>query len=54
MHTENGGGGVSMTSVLNCGLKVSKFKLQSCHYIHFQTNSLGKGMNIFVHTPVIG
>ena len=26
-------------------LKVSDFKLQSCHWIHFQTNTLEKGMN---------
>ncbi len=31
--------------VLDCDIVVSKFKLQSCYYIHFQTNSLGKGMN---------
>ena len=24
-------------------------KLQSCHYVHFQTNTLGKGMNPLLH-----
>ena len=32
-----------MAKVLDCGLEVSKFKLQLCYYIHFQTNTLGKG-----------
>ena len=31
--------------MLNCSHKVSEFKLQSCYCIHFQTNTLGKGMN---------
>ena len=30
---------------LDCDIVVSKIKLQLCYYIHFQTNSLGKGMN---------
>ena len=34
-----------MDKVLNCNLEVNKFKLQSHYYIHFQTNTLGKGMN---------
>ena len=32
-----------MIKVLDCGFKVSKFKLQSCHYIYFGTNTVGKG-----------
>ena len=35
-----------MAKVLDCDLKVSDFELQSCYYIHFQTNNLMKGMNI--------
>ena len=31
--------------LLDCNLKVSEFKLQLCYYIHFWTNTLGKGMN---------
>ena len=32
-----------MAKVLDCDLEVSK--LQLCYYVHFQTNTLGKGMN---------
>ena len=35
----------TIVKVLDCGLKVSEFKLQSCYYVHFWTNTLGKGMN---------
>ena len=31
-----------MAKVLDCGVKVSEFKLQSHYYIHFQTNTLGE------------
>ena len=34
--------------VLHCALEVTEFKLQSCYYVHFQTNTLGKGMNLFI------
>ncbi len=34
-----------MDKVLNWDLEVSEFKLHSCYYVHFQTNTLGKGMN---------
>ena len=27
------------------GLKVSEFDIQSCHYVHFPTNTVGKCMN---------
>ena len=40
-----------MTKVLDYGLKVSKFQLQLCYYIHFQTNPFGKGMNPLIPTP---
>ena len=30
---------------LDCNIVVSEFVLQSRYYIHFQTNTLGKGMN---------
>ena len=36
-----------MANVLVCGLEVSMFKLQPHYYVHFRTNSLGKGMNPF-------
>ena len=31
--------------VLGCRIVVSEFEIQSCYYIHFQTNTLGKVMN---------
>ena len=34
--------------VLDCDIIISKFKLQSCYYIHFQTNILWKGMNSLI------
>ena len=33
------------TNILICSFKISNFKQYSCFYIHFQTNSLFKGMN---------
>ena len=32
---------------------VSEFKLQLCYYVHFQINTLGKGMNLLI-LPAIG
>ena len=34
-----------MVKMLDCTIVVSKFKLQPCYYVHFRTNTLGKGMN---------
>ena len=34
--------------VVNSSLEVRKFELQSCYYVHFQTNTIGKGMNSFI------
>ena len=34
-----------MTKMLDCGLKVSVFKLQFSYYVQFQANTLGKDMN---------
>ena len=34
-----------MVKMLDCSLNVKEFVLQSHSYIHFQTNTLGKGMN---------
>ena len=31
-----------MAKVLDCSLKVSKFKIQLHYYIHFQTDTLGE------------
>ena len=33
-----------MVEEMNFGIIVSEFELQLCYYIHFQTNTLGKGM----------
>ena len=37
-------GGVMVKSI-DCGIVVSEFVLQSCYYVHFRANTLGKGMN---------
>ena len=34
--------------VLDCDIVVYEFELQSCYYFHFQTNSLGKGINLLI------
>ena len=34
-----------MVKVLDCGLELNEFAPQSRKYIHFQTNTLGKGKN---------
>ena len=34
-----------MVKVMDSGMVVSKFKLQSRYYVHFWTNTLRKGMN---------
>ena len=42
-----------MVKVMDCGIGVSEFILQSSYYIHFQANTLGKGMNPLI-LPVMG
>ena len=37
-----------MVKAMDCGIVVSKFVLQWRYHVHFQTNTLGKGM-----TPLI-
>ena len=47
-------GRVSVAKVLDSSrLSISKFELQSHYCIHFQTNTLGKGMN-FLIPPAMG
>ena len=41
-----------ITKVLDCGLKVSEFELQSRYYVHFWANTLGKFMNPFIHSAM--
>ena len=42
-----------MVKAMDCGIVVSEFVLQSHYYVHFQANTLGKGMHPFIH-PAIG
>ena len=42
-----------MVKVMDCRIVVSEFVLQSRYYVHFQANTLGKGMNPLI-LPVIG
>ena len=34
-----------MVKALEYRIVVSEFELQSCNYVHFRENTLGKGMN---------
>ena len=34
-----------MVKAVDCGIIVSEFVPQSCYYVHFRANTLGKGMN---------
>ena len=38
----------AVIKAMDCGIIVSEFELQSRYYIHFQTNTLGIGMNPFI------
>ena len=42
-----------MINELDCSLKVSKFKLEWHSYIHFLTNTLGKGMKPLILPAMI-
>ena len=42
-----------MVKVMDWGIVVSEFVLQSHYYVHFQTNTLGKGMSPFI-LPAMG
>ena len=42
-----------MVKAMNCGILVSEFEFQLCHYVHFGTNTLGKGMNLLI-LPAMG
>ena len=37
--------------VLNRGLEINVFKLQSRYYLHFRTNTTGKGMSHLIPQP---
>ena len=38
----------AVVDALDNDVIAGEFKLQSCHYVHFWTNALGKGMNRFI------
>ena len=42
-----------MVKAMDCGIVVREFKLQSCYYVHFRANTLGKGMNPLI-LPAMG
>ena len=42
-----------MVKAMDCGIVVREFKLQSRYYVHFQANTLGKGMNPLI-LPAMG
>ena len=42
-----------MVKELDIKIVVSEFELQLCYYVHFQRNTLGKGMNPFI-LPAMG
>ena len=42
-----------MVKAMDCEIEVSDFVLQSRYYVHFRTNTLGRGMNPFI-LPAMG
>ena len=38
----------TMVNMLDSDIVASEFKLQSLYYVHFQTNTLGNSMNLFI------
>ncbi len=55
LNPELGGGcprGV-MVKAMDCEIVVSEFEIQSRYYVHFRTNTLGKGMKPLI-LPVMG
>ena len=42
-----------MVKAMDCGIIVREFVLQSRYYVHFQANTLGKGMNPLI-LPAMG
>ena len=37
-----------MVKALDCRIVVSEFEFHSRYYVHFRTNTVGKGMNPFI------
>ena len=44
---------VVMVKAMDCRIVVREFVLQSCYYVHFRANTLGKGMNPII-LPAMG
>ena len=42
-----------MVKAMDCGIVISEFVLQSHYYVHFQANTIGKGMNPLI-LPAMG
>ena len=49
----NPGSRREVVRVLGCDVEVSEFEFQSRYYVHFRTNTLGKGMNALI-LPAMG
>ena len=45
---------VVMVKAMNSGIVVREFVLHSRYYVHFRTNTLGKGMNPLILPPAMG
>ena len=43
-----------MVKKLDCGIVVREFELQSHNYVHFRTNTPGKGVNPLILASVGG
>ena len=42
-----------VVNMMDCNIILSEFELQSQDYVHFQTNSFGKGMNLVIPTSMV-
>ena len=42
-----------VVNVLEYNINAREFEFQSCYYVHFQTNTLGNGMEPLIH-PLMG
>ena len=40
--------------VVDCNIVINELKFESCFYVHFQTNTLGKGMISFITPSTMG
>ena len=41
-------------NMVECKFVLSKLELQLCYSIHFQTNTIGKIMNLLNHSSALG